>query len=154
MRRLLLPLCASLLLAAPACDDPDYSGDPAKVKYAPSLGVDLGAMNRSDTGLYTQDKVEGTGTEAVKGSKVTVHYTGWLTDGYKFDSSRDRNQPFSFTLGVGQVIKGWDEGVTGMKVGGQRRLVIPSELAYGPSGRNSIPPNAVLIFDVELLSVP
>jgi FKBP-type peptidyl-prolyl cis-trans isomerase len=152
MRRLLLPLCASLLLLAVTACDPS-SGDPAKVKFAPALGVDLAAMNRSDTGLYTQDTVEGTDAAAVTGDYVTVHYTGWLPDGSKFDSSHNRDQPFSFMLGMRQVIKGWDEGVAGMKAGGQRRLVIPSDLAYGQSGRGSIPPNSVLIFDVEMLSI-
>ena len=97
---------------------------------------------------------KGTGTEAVKGSNVTVHYTGWLTNGKKFDSSLDRNQPFQFTLGAGQVIRGWDEGVAGMRVGGKRQLRIPPELGYGARGAgNVIPPNATLIFDVELLAV-
>jgi FKBP-type peptidyl-prolyl cis-trans isomerase len=98
--------------------------------------------------------VVGTGATAVAGKPVKVHYTGWLTDGKKFDSSVDRGQPFGFTLGAGQVIKGWDEGVAGMKVGGKRQLRIPPELGYGSRGAGSvIPPNATLIFDVELLDV-
>jgi FKBP-type peptidyl-prolyl cis-trans isomerase FkpA len=102
---------------------------------------------------FTDDQV-GTGTEAQKGKTVSVHYTGWLLDGTKFDSSRDRNQPFSFPLGQGQVIKGWDEGVTGMKVGGKRTLVIPPDLGYGARGAGGvIPPNATLKFEVELLDV-
>jgi FKBP-type peptidyl-prolyl cis-trans isomerase FkpA len=102
---------------------------------------------------YTEDQV-GTGTEATKGKTVSVHYTGWLLDGTKFDSSRDRNQPFSFALGQGRVIKGWDEGVAGMKVGGKRTLVIPPDLGYGASGAGGvIPPNATLKFEVELLEV-
>ncbi len=106
-------------------------------------------------GLRYWDIKQGTGTEATTGKKVRVHYTGWLKDsGKKFDSSLDRGEPFTFTLGAGQVIKGWDEGVKGMKVGGKRRLEIPSDMAYGSRGAGGvIPPNATLIFDVELLGV-
>ena len=111
-------------------------------------------MQTLPDGLQIGDVVVGTGTEAVAGKDVTVHYTGTLTNGTKFDSSLDRGQPFSFTLGIGQVIKGWDEGVQGMKIGGKRKLIIPSELAYGSRGAGSdIPPNATLMFDVELLGV-
>ena len=106
------------------------------------------------SGLRYTDDVVGTGDAPSKGKRVSVHYTGTLTDGKKFDSSRDRNQPFEFTIGVGQVIKGWDEGVMSMKVGGKRRLVIPSALGYGAAGAGgAIPPNAELLFDVELLGV-
>jgi peptidylprolyl isomerase len=112
----------------------------------------------TDSGLKYQDQKVGTGDEAKKGKKVTVHYTGWLDDkgkkGKKFDSSLDRNRTFSFDLGAGKVIKGWDEGVAGMKVGGKRVLMIPSKLGYGADGAgNVIPPNADLIFEVELLKV-
>jgi FKBP-type peptidyl-prolyl cis-trans isomerase FkpA len=113
------------------------------------------------TSLQIIDANVGNGVEAVGGTTVTVHYTGWLYDGAapdrhgkKFDSSRDRNEPFQFRLGAGMVIRGWDQGVAGMKVGGQRTLVIPSELGYGRRGAGSaIPPNATLVFDVELLGV-
>ncbi len=115
-------------------------------------------MNTTPSGLQYTDTQAGTGAEATPGQNVTVHYTGWLyTDGQqgaKFDSSRDRNDPFIFPLGAGHVIKGWDEGVAGMKVGGQRTLIIPPELGYGARGAGGvIPPNATLKFDVELLGV-
>jgi FKBP-type peptidyl-prolyl cis-trans isomerase FkpA len=111
------------------------------------------------SGLQYEEITVGSGAEAVAGAQVTVHYTGWLQNadgsaGGKFDSSKDRNDPFQFTLGGGQVIKGWDQGVQGMKVGGVRKLVIPSALGYGARGAGGvIPPNATLIFEVELLGV-
>ena len=106
------------------------------------------------SGLGYVDLVEGTGATPKTGESVTVHYTGWLTDGKKFDSSLDRKQPFNFTLGAGMVIKGWDQGVLGMKVGGKRKLTIPSDLGYGAKGfAGAIPPNATLVFEVELLQV-
>ena len=106
------------------------------------------------SGLKYVDQVVGSGDVAVAGKTVSVHYTGLLENGKKFDSSVDRGQPFSFPLGAGQVIKGWDEGVQGMKVGGKRKLTIPSNLGYGSRGAGGvIPPNATLIFDVELLGV-
>jgi FKBP-type peptidyl-prolyl cis-trans isomerase FkpA len=110
------------------------------------------------SGLKLEDTVVGSGAEAAAGQHVSVHYTGWLYEneqvGTKFDSSKDRGQPFDFALGAGRVIRGWDEGVVGMKVGGTRRMIIPAELGYGARGAGGvIPPNATLLFEVELLGV-
>ncbi|MBX9629334.1 MAG: FKBP-type peptidyl-prolyl cis-trans isomerase [Burkholderiales bacterium] len=110
--------------------------------------------NTTATGLIIDELTVGDGDEATAGRQVTVHYTGWLTDGSKFDSSKDRHDPFVFGLGQRQVIAGWDEGVQGMKVGGKRKLTIPPELGYGARGAGGvIPPNATLVFEVELLGV-
>jgi len=110
---------------------------------------------KTPSGLIYKDLKVGTGDSPKKGDKVTVHYTGWLQkDNKKFDSSVDRGQPFIFTIGEGQVIPGWDEGVSSMKVGGKRKLIIPADLGYGTQGAgDAIPPNATLVFDVELLGV-
>jgi FKBP-type peptidyl-prolyl cis-trans isomerase FkpA len=111
-------------------------------------------MVKTSSGLQYADLVVGSGREAHAGETATVHYTGTLVDGTKFDSSKDRNQPFPFRLGAGRVIKGWDEGVEGMKIGGIRKLVIPPQLGYGARGAGArIPPNATLIFEVELLDL-
>ena len=112
------------------------------------------AMVKTSSGLQYTDLVVGQGREAHAGETAMVHYTGTLVDGTKFDSSKDRNKPFSFKLGAGRVIKGWDEGVEGMKIGGTRKLVIPAQLGYGARGAGStILPNATLIFEVELLDL-
>lgn len=103
--------------------------------------------------LVSEDLVVGTGAEAVAGKKLSMHYVGTLQNGVKFDSSRDRGMPFEFTLGTGMVIKGWDQGIVGMKVGGKRKLTIPASLAYGASSVGAIPPNSTLIFEVELFGV-
>ena len=138
---------------APAAEQPagDIS-DPATATYAPELDVDLAAMERTDSGLYYQIVQPGSGATIEPGQTAVVNYTGWLPDGTQFDSSRGRG-PFSFPLGSGQVITGWDQGVAGMAVGEQRLLVLPPDLAYGPMGQGVIPPNATLIFEVELLEI-
>ncbi|MBS4097146.1 MAG: FKBP-type peptidyl-prolyl cis-trans isomerase [Sulfuricella sp.] len=108
----------------------------------------------TSSGLIYDDLKEGEGAVAAAGQRVSVHYTGWLTNGTKFDSSKDRNDPFVFPLGGGRVIRGWDEGVQGMKVGGTRKLTIPADLGYGARGAGGvIPPNATLVFEVELLEI-
>ena len=125
----------------------------ANIMAASENGANAQEVTTS-SGLKYVDQVVGTGDPAVAGKTASVHYTGWLENGKKFDSSVDRGQPFSFPLGAGRVIKGWDEGVQGMKVGGKRKLTIPSDLGYGSRGAGGvIPPNATLIFDVELLGV-
>ena len=131
------------------------SGDRAGDKAAGGdFAVDSSAMTRTSSGLRYQDVAVGDGAEVRQGQVAVVHYTGWLTDGTKFDSSRDRGTPFSFPVGAGQVIPGWDEGVAGMKVGGRRKLLIPANLGYGDMGAPPvIPPGATLVFDVELLDV-
>ena len=140
-------IVSAFLGMASGCSDSNKSSPsgPTKVNGQPTT---------TPSGLQFWDVAVGAGTTAVAGNSVKVHYTGWLTTGEKFDSSRDRGEPFSFPLGAGQVIKGWDEGVAGMKVGGKRQLRIPPDLGYGASGAGgAIPPNATLIFDVELLEV-
>ena len=163
-------LSAAILIAAgiAACGEDSIPGAPSSSAaansssgscFTPQSGPD--SFNESVTlqpatadGLQYADIKAGCGATATSGQSVTVQYTGWLTDGTMFDTSRQSGRtPFQFTLGAGQVIRGWDEGVAGMKVGGKRRLVIPPSLGYGAQGQGSIPPNSTLIFDVELLSV-
>jgi FKBP-type peptidyl-prolyl cis-trans isomerase FkpA len=153
-RRVLQCLAIAALLSATT--GPTFGQTPSTSPSSPSSKTD--AMV---TELKKIDVKQGTGAEAVSGKPVLVHYTGWLYDpskpdqkGAKFDSSRDRQVPFGFIIGAGRVIKGWDEGVAGMKVGGQRTLIIPASMAYGERGAGGvIPPNATLMFDVELVEV-
>ncbi len=143
----------AVLGVASGCGSTKKSSTPSAASTSSPMKVN-GQPTTTASGLQYWDIVVGTGATAMPGNTVKVHYTGFLTTGEKFDSSRDRGEPFSFPLGTGQVIKGWDEGVAGMKVGGQRQLRIPPELGYGAAGAGgAIPPNATLIFDVELLEV-
>jgi len=154
-------LVYNLLLAAAlisGCSQKDNST--ADMKKSGENVMDKGAgfqsekMLKTPSGLQYEDMVAGSGASPASGKKVTVHYTGWLTDGRKFDSSVDRNQPFVFQIGVGQVIPGWDEGVMTMKIGGKRKLIIPANLGYGAAGAGGIiPPNATLVFEVILLDI-
>ncbi|MBD0334409.1 MAG: FKBP-type peptidyl-prolyl cis-trans isomerase [Cyanobacteria bacterium Co-bin13] len=147
---------ATVQLAQSAADltPANTPGEGASSMTGENLSTPEENLTTTSSGLQYVDLVEGTGAMPQPGQKVTVHYTGTLENGTTFDSSRDRGRPFQFNIGVGQVIKGWDEGVGTMRVGGQRKLVIPPELGYGARGAGGvIPPNATLIFDVELLSL-
>ena len=131
----------------------DQAGSPPGTSGEKASAMDE-KMEKTASGLQYVDTKVGTGASPKTGQTAVVHYTGWLLDGKKFDSSKDRGQPFTFAVGRGQVIKGWDEGVATMKVGGVRKLIIPPELGYGARGAGgAIPPNATLTFDVELLEI-
>jgi FKBP-type peptidyl-prolyl cis-trans isomerase FkpA len=154
-RILLIVIAVLVIIVGSVLFSRTHRDDPSSANAAPATTA------AHQEGMKMTDVKEGTGAEAVTGKTVVVHYTGWLYDdsapdhkGTKFDSSRDRGDPFDFPLGAGHVIKGWDQGVAGMKVGGQRTLVIPPEMGYGARGAGGvIPPNATLVFDVELLDV-
>ncbi len=158
----IMALAAVLGIAAAGCNEASQrSGSASTQSSSTTTGAagtpapaEAGKMHKLASGLQYEDLALGSGTLAEPGMTVSVHYTGWLTDGTKFDSSVDRGQPFGFQLGAGQVIRGWDEGVKGMRIGGKRKLTIPPDLGYGARGAGGvIPPNATLVFDVELLDV-
>lgn len=151
------PWTMALLLAAgslvAACDDDPTGVDPRDVTFAPELGIELDAMTRAKGGLYLQDVQVGTGDVASAGKLASVYYRGWLPDGTQFDSRQDPDDPFMFLIGIGMVIQGWDQGVVGMRVGGVRKLVIPSSLGYGNQAVGQVPRNSVLVFEVNLLAL-
>lgn len=157
MKTQCLPLAILAALTVSACTSSDNASTPkpATQTQTPATSSSVsGAARTTPSGLIIETLATGSGAAAARGDKVSVHYTGWLTNGTKFDSSRDRNEPFSFRLGTGEVIPGWDEGVAGMQPGGKRRLTVPAQLAYGARGVGGvIPPNAVLVFEVELLGI-
>ncbi len=147
---------AALLVACREAPPPkaSVSGDPQQLTFAPSLNAKLDPAELRPSGLYVHELNVGTGPAVDSMTTVEVHYTGWLADGTKFDSSRDRSEPFSFTVGIGQVIGGWDEGVKGMQVGGKRQLIVPPKLGYGDIGSAPVIPRmATLVFEVELLKI-
>ena len=151
---------AALLIALPGCQQSSStpSSNPSTTSSVEAPKPDApsavpSATRTTASGLQIQDLLIGTGAEAVTGKHVSMHYTGTFTDGTKFDSSRDGGAPYPLKLGNAEVIAGWDEGIVGMRVGGKRRLTIPPQLAYGAAGRPGIPPNATLIFELELMDV-
>jgi peptidylprolyl isomerase len=154
-QRIMYLLFFAALLIFSACKQSDVapkSNKPESMMNDNTGGTDR--MIKTPSGLQYEDLVPGSGASPSPGKKVVVHYTGWLTDGKKFDSSLDKNEPFTFIIGAGQVIPGWDEGVMTMKIGGKRKLIIPSNLGYGAAGAGGvIPPNASLVFEVLLLDI-
>lgn len=151
----LLPVLAFFLVLAACNSDPNEPDVPRieDTDFDPSLDVDLSAMTETPSGLYYRDLEEGSGAEATTGSEVSVRYTGWLPDGRQFDSNEEAEDPFTFQLGTGSVIPGFDEGVTGMRVGGSRQVIIPPELGYGNQPVGAIPPNSILVFTIQLEDV-
>jgi len=134
-----------------ACSGPEPAPSIEETSFAPSLGVDLAASTKTTGGLYYRDLSVGFGAVVTSGQQVQVHYTGWLANGSQFDSNVAGQTPYSFHLGAGEVIQGWDLGVPGMRVGGQRQLIIPPALGYGAAGSDPIPGNAILVFKVEVV---
>jgi FKBP-type peptidyl-prolyl cis-trans isomerase FkpA len=146
-------LAAGFLAACDSPLDPNRFADPETIRYNPALDIDLARMTKTESGLYYEDLQVGTGAGVAVGDSIAVHYTGWLPDGTQFDSSRARAGPIQYRHGVGRVIAGWDELLSDMRVGGRRKAVIPPHLAYGAQARGSIPANATLVFDVELVAI-
>lgn len=138
-------------LRAPAL--PELPVVPELVDYHPDLDITIAEMRMLTSGLLLQDDSVGVGDSLVAGQTAVVHYTGWLPDGTRFDTSRESGTPFSFRVGAGEVIEAWDEGVIGMRVGGRRKLVIPPTIGYGAEGSGSVPPNAIMVFEIELLEI-
>jgi len=154
VEKFIVVLLLIVAIAIPACSQKEAKSVPDKSAEAQAPAQAQSGAVKNPSGLSYTDLVKGNGAAPVSGKSVTVHYTGWLEDGKKFDSSLDHGQPFVFRIGAGEVIPGWDEGVMSMRVGGKRKLFIPAQLGYGGAGvPGAIPPNANLIFEVELLDV-
>lgn len=152
LRALRLPALVFALFAACGDGVTDVP-DPEDLTYAPELGVDFSQMTRRSSGLWVQDVEVGAGAQAASGQTLHVLYEGWLPSGVRFDAATDANDPLELTIGVGDVIDGWDEGVPGMRVGGLRRLVIPPHLGYGSRAFGPIPANSTLVFEIRLQSI-
>ncbi|MEE9207723.1 MAG: FKBP-type peptidyl-prolyl cis-trans isomerase [Gemmatimonadota bacterium] len=166
MKRFRLAGFALLLTAGAGCADsgsdsetpeaavPETAGLAVSPDFAAELGVDLESMTRSASGLYKQDLADGIGLSARPGHLVVIRYTGWIPNGEQFDSSEDDPEPYTFPLGAGRAIEGWEEGIAGMRIGGKRRLVIPPQLGYGSRGvPGNVPPNATLVYEIELIDI-
>lgn len=151
-RTAVVAVLVSLLPIACSSDGPTATTTVETTTFAAALGVNLAASTRTASGLYYRDLVTGTGAAAALGNQLTVHYTGWLANGTQFDANLAGATPFAFTLGVGDVIPGWDQGLAGMRPGGRRQLIIPPGLAYGGQARDKIPANSILVFNVDLLT--
>ncbi len=151
MRKLLLVAATAAALGCGAETGP--SGvDIESTTFAAALGIDLAQMTKTASGLYLRDLTQGAGATAAAGSSVSIHYVGWLANGTEFDANNPPSQPFRFSVGAGQVIPGFDEGVRGMKVGGRRQLIIPPSLGYGGAQVGPIPPNSILVFRIDLVA--
>ena len=155
VRSLLGVLLASSLLSAGACGSDAVTAPPPTIEtatFAPALGVNIASSTKTTSGLYYRDLVVGTGALVTAGQSLTMHYTGWLTNGTQFDANGPTDTPFPFVLGTGRVIAGWDLGIIGMRVGGQRQLIIPPSLGYGAQAQSTIPSNSILVFNVTVVS--
>ncbi len=151
-------LLAAAVVATGACGGSDTTGpvpdpDITMTTFAPALGIDLTKMTKTASGLYFRDLTLGAGATVLVGKRVSIHYVGWLANGTQFDANQPGSNPFQFTVGTGQVIPGFDEGVRGMAVGGRRQLIIPPSLGYGSTAKATIPANSILVFQIDLVAI-
>ena len=151
-------LLAAAVVGAGACGGSDVTGpvpdpDITMTTFAPALGIDLSKMTKTASGLYFRDLTLGAGATVLVGKRVSIHYLGWLANGTQFDANQPGANPFQFTVGAGQVIPGFDEGVRGMALGGRRQLIIPPSLGYGSTASGPIPANSILVFQIDLVTI-